>query len=44
MGPLERLLASLRQSCGTFPDKGHGTNLTYGMADIGMAAFSVFFM
>jgi hypothetical protein len=44
MGPLERLLASLRQSCGTFPDKRHGTNVSYGLADIGMAAFSAFFM
>jgi hypothetical protein len=27
-----------------FPDKRRGANTTYGMADIGMAAFSVFFM
>jgi len=44
MGSLERLLASLRHSCGTFPDKRHGTNVSYGLADIGMAAFSAFFM
>jgi hypothetical protein len=27
-----------------FPDKRRGINTTYGVADIGMAAFSVFFM
>jgi len=27
-----------------FPDKRRGANTTYGMGDIGMAAFSVFFM
>src|SRR5271167_1261162 len=44
MGPLERLLGSLRGCCGTFPDKRHGANGTYAMADIALAAFSVFFM
>ena len=44
MGSLERLFASLRHCCGTFPDKRHGTNVSYDLADIGMAAFSAFFM
>jgi hypothetical protein len=44
MGPLERLIGSLRCCCQTFPDKRHGMNGRYGMADIGLAAFSVFFM
>lgn len=44
MGPLETLVGSLRRCCESFPDKRHGTNATYGMADIGLAAFSVFFM
>jgi hypothetical protein len=41
---LRTLLGRLRQCCETFPDKRHGTNLTYPIGDIGMAAFSVFFM
>jgi len=44
MGPLERLICSLRRCFQTFPDKRHGTNLRYEMADIGASAFSVFFM
>jgi hypothetical protein len=44
MGPLETLVGSLRRCCEGFPDKRHGTNASYGMADIGLAAFSVFFM
>lgn len=44
MGPLETLLGLLRRCCETFPDKRYGTNSTYGMADIGVAAFSIFFM
>jgi hypothetical protein len=41
---LEPLLGSLRSCFDRFPDKRFGTNTTYTMADIGMAAFSVFFM
>ena len=44
MRPLEPLLGSLRRCLDTFPDKRRGINTTYGMGDIGMAAFSVFFM
>jgi hypothetical protein len=44
MRPLEPLLGSLRRCLDTFPDKRRGINTTYGMADIGIAAFSVFFM
>jgi hypothetical protein len=38
------LLGRLRQCCETFPDKRRGMNTIYSIADIGMAAFSVFFM
>jgi len=41
---LESLIGRLRQCCETFPDKRRGMNTTYSIADIGMAAFSVFFM
>jgi hypothetical protein len=44
MGPLESLLGSLRGCLDRFPDKRRGVNTTYSMADVGMAAFSVFFM
>ena len=44
MRPLESLLGSLRGCLDRFPDKRRGANTTYSMADIGMAAFSVFFM
>jgi hypothetical protein len=44
VGPLDSLLGSLRGCLDRFPDKRLGMNTTYGMADIGMAAFSVFFM
>ena len=44
MGPLERLFGSLRGCLERFPDKRQGTNGTYTMADIGLSAFSVFFM
>jgi hypothetical protein len=44
MRPLEPLLGSLRRCLEAFPDKRGGTNVTYPMGDIGMAAFSVFFM
>src|SRR5271154_7315185 len=41
---LDSLLGSLRDCLDGFPDKRRGMNTTYSMADIGMAAFSVFFM
>jgi hypothetical protein len=41
---LETLLGSLRRCCETFPDPRRGGNTTYRIADIGMAAFSVFFI
>ena len=41
---LNSLLRRLRQCFETFPDKRRGMNTTYSMADIAMAAFSVFFM
>ena len=41
---LKFLIGRLRQCCETFPDKRRGMNTTYSIADIGMAAFSVFFM
>jgi len=44
MGPLDSLLGSLRGCLDRFPDKRRGMNTTYSMGDIGMAAFSVFFM
>ena len=44
MGTLEDLISGLRQTCAGLPDKRRGKNSQYVMADIGMAAFSVFFM
>jgi hypothetical protein len=44
MHPLASLLGSLRRCLDRFPDKRRGMNATYEMQDIGMAAFSVFFM
>jgi len=44
VGPLDSLLESLRGCLDRFPDKRLGMNTSYGMGDIGMAAFSVFFM
>jgi hypothetical protein len=44
MRPLEPLLGSLRRCLDGFPDKRRGMNATYEMRDIGMAAFSAFFM
>jgi len=41
---LEPLLGSLRRCLDGFPDKRRGLNVSYPMGDIGMAAFSVFFM
>jgi hypothetical protein len=44
MHPLETLFGSLRGCLNGFPDKRRGINTTYSMGDVGMAAFSVFFM
>jgi hypothetical protein len=44
MRPLDALLGSLRDCLDCFPDKRRGLNTTYPMGDIGMAAFSVFFL
>jgi len=41
---VEGLISTLRATCAGLPDKRRGKNSQYGMADIGMAAFSVFFM
>ena len=41
---LESLIAGLKALCATFPDRRRGENTIYEMADIGMAAFSTFFM
>ena len=41
---LRTLLGGLRQCFESFPDRRRGQNATYPMADIAMAAFSVFFM
>lgn len=40
---LETLLSFLRAAIDHFPDQRTGTNTTYSMQDIGMAAFSVFY-
>ncbi len=44
MRRLEPLLGSLRACLDGFPDKRRGLNVSYGMGEIGMAAFSVFHM
>lgn len=41
---LESLIAALKALCATFPDCRRGENTVYDIADIGMAAFSTFFM
>lgn len=41
---LEELIRGLRDVCGAFPDERKGADVVYSMADIGMAAFSMFFM
>jgi len=41
---LDDLLDGLRAACGAFPDKRKGGDATYSMADIGLSAFSLFFM
>lgn len=44
METLSTLIGSLRERCASLPDKRTGANGRYTMADIGLAAFSVFFM
>lgn len=44
METLSRLIRTLRETCARLPDKRTGNNARYTMADIGMAAYSVFFM
>lgn len=44
MERLEGYIAALREQCGRLPDKRSGGNSRYRMADIGLSAFSVFFM
>jgi hypothetical protein len=41
---VDELVGRLREVCAALPDRRTGKNLNYSMADIGMAAFSVFFM
>jgi hypothetical protein len=41
---LEGLIAGLRERCAGLPDRRTGSNIRYSMTDIGLAAFSVFFM
>src|SRR3954466_8647739 len=43
MEMLETLLQGVRSACAAFPNKRHG-DVTYSMADIGLSAFSLFFM
>src|SRR4051812_35475499 len=43
MQMLETLLQGVRSACAGFPDKRRG-EVTYSMADIGLSAFSLFFM
>ncbi|MDQ2763526.1 MAG: transposase [Pseudomonadota bacterium] len=44
MQVLQTLLDSVRATCAGFPDKRRGGDVTYSMADIGLSAFSLFFM
>jgi hypothetical protein len=41
---LESLIAGFKALCATLPERRRGGNTVYDMTDIGMAAFSVFFM
>jgi hypothetical protein len=41
---LEKLIAELREVCESFLDKRTGSNCRYPMSDIGVSAFSVFFL
>ena len=44
METLGSLLSGLHEACAALPDERRGKNVRYRMADIGMAAFSVFFI
>lgn len=44
MERLDSYIAALRERCTSLPDKREGRNTQYSMSDIGLAAFSVFFM
>lgn len=44
MSALDELLSDLREVCAGLADKRQGQKCRYTMADIGLAAFSVFFM
>ncbi len=44
MRVLQFLLHGVRTACAAFPDKRRGGEVTYSMADIGLSAFSLFFM
>ena len=44
MKVLESLIGAVRRCCAGFPDQRTGTNVRYSMADIGMGAFSLFFV
>ena len=45
MNALESLIGELRGVCGSLPDRRKGSgNGVYAMADIGLSAFSLFFM
>jgi hypothetical protein len=41
---LEGYITALREGCAGLPDRRTGSNGRYTMTDIGLAAFSVFFM
>lgn len=41
---LDALLSGLKDVCAGFPDKRKGGDAVYAMADIGLAAFSLFFI
>jgi len=44
MNILDRLIGSLRGCCHSLPDPRQGGDVRYTMADIGLSAFSLFFM
>jgi hypothetical protein len=44
MQVLRTLLDGVRMACASFPDKRRGGDVIYSMADIGLSAFSLFFM
>lgn len=44
MNIIDKLIAGIQTVCANFSDKRCGGTITYSMQDIGMAAFSLFFM